>query len=153
VKRVLAVVVVVVLVACRPKANNDEARVRAELDVPSDATLISLHASPDDTGMQREGLRIVAVFHVKASSAGALSAPPWSSLPLPASVATFNRPPHELAVPPVGTYRCEVGVYTTGTSHTMSPCSSTLPAHFDMYRVATFEPSTGSLSTLMQFYY
>jgi hypothetical protein len=125
---------------------------RAAFDVPSDATLISLSASPDDTGMQREGLRIVATFHVK-TPAPMLSAPPWASLPLPASVAGFSRPPNELALPPSGTYRCEVGVYTTGTSHTMSPCSSPLPAHFDMYRVATFDPSTGSLSTLMQFYY
>ena len=146
------VVFVLALLACRSKSNGDEARVRAAFDVPSDATLISLHASPDDTGFQREGLRIVAVFHVK-TPAPMFSAPPWSSLPLPASVATFNRPPNELAVPPAGTYRCEVGVYTTGTSHTMSPCSSTLPAHFDMYRVATFDPSSGSLSTLMQFYY
>ena len=103
--------------------------------------------------MQREGLRIVAVFHVKASSAGVFAAAPWSPLPLPASVAGFSRPPNELALPASGTYRCEVGVYTTGTSHAMSPCSSTLPAHFDMYRVATFDPATGSLSTLMQFYY
>ena len=143
----------VALLACRSKGGGDEARVRAAFDVPSDATLVSLRASPDDTGFQREGLRIFAVFHVKPSSAAAFSAPPWSSLPLPASVATFSRPPNELAVPPSGTYRCEVGVYTTGTSHAMSPCASTLPAHFDMYRVATFEPSTGSLSTLMQFYY
>jgi hypothetical protein len=141
------------LLACRSKSNGDEARVRAAFDVPSDATLISLHASPDDTGFQREGLRIVATFHVKPSSAAALSAPPWASLPLPASVAGFNRPPNELAVPPSGTYRCEVGVYTTGTSHAMSPCSSPLPPQFHMYRVATFDPSSGSLSTLMQFYY
>jgi len=144
---------VLALLACRSKGSGDEARVRAAFDVPSDATLVSLHASPDDTGFQREGLRIFATFHVKPASAGPLAALPWSSLPLPASVAGFNRPPNELAIPPSGTYRCEVGVYTTGTSHTMSPCSSPLPAHFDMYRVATFDPSSGSLSTLMQFYY
>jgi hypothetical protein len=147
------VVFVAALLACRSKGSGDEARIRAAFDVPSDATLISLRSSPDDTGMQREGLRIVAVFHVKPSSAAMFSTLPWSPLPLPSSVAGFSRPPNELAVPPSGTYRCDVGVYTTGTSHTMSPCSSALPAHFDMYRVATFEPSTGSLSTLMQFYY
>jgi len=146
-------VVVFAFLACRPSSNGDEARVRAAFDVPSDATLVSLRASPDDNGMQREGLRILAVFHVKASSAGVFSAPPWSPLPLPASVAGFSRPPNELAVPASGTYRCEVGVYTTGTSHAMSPCSSPLPAHFDMYRIATFDPGAGSLSTLMQFYY
>jgi hypothetical protein len=151
VKRVF--IVAAAFVACRSKGGGDEARVRAAFDVPSDATLIALHASPDDTGMQREGLRIIATFHVKPTSAASLSAPPWSSLPLPASIATFARPPNELAVPPSGTYRCEVGVYTTGTSHAMTPCASPLPPHFDMYRVATFDPSSGSLSTLMQFYY
>ena len=69
-------VLVLALLACKSKSSSDEARVRAAFDVPSDATLISLRAAPDDTGFQREGLRIVAVFHVKASSAAALSAPP-----------------------------------------------------------------------------
>ncbi|HEY2366872.1 MAG TPA: hypothetical protein VGH87_10810 [Polyangiaceae bacterium] len=145
-------VLIVALVACRSNGSGDEARIRAALDVPSDATLISLRASPDDTGFQREGLRIVATFHVKTPTP-VFSAPPWSPLPLPTSIAGFSRPPNELAIPASGTFRCEVGVYTTGTSHAMSPCASPLPAHFDMYRIATFDPSTGSLSTLMQFYY
>ena len=132
--------------------DEDEARVRSALGVPSDAKLVSLRASPDKTGWQREGLRIVATFHVK-TPAPALASPPWSPLPLPTSVSTFGREPSELAVPSSGTYRCEVGVYAGGTSHTMSPCASPLPPHFDMYQVATFDPATGTLSAVMNYYY
>jgi hypothetical protein len=129
--------------------NEDEARVRKAFDVPADATLLSLHASPDSTGLQREGLRIVATFHVKTPAFAT-----WSPLPLPSSVGSLGRPPSELVIPAgAGKYRCEVGVYTTGTSHAMTPCSSPLPPHFDMYEVATFDESSGALSTVMQFYY
>lgn len=141
--------VALALAGCRSAPNTDAARVRAQLGIPHDAPLVSIDASPPDDRWQREGLRIVAVYRVAKP---ALAFASWSPLPLPANVASFRRAPVELPSPAGGVFRCEVGVYTGGTSHAMTPCASA-PARFDMFQAAVFDPATEQVTAVVTYYY
>lgn len=145
----------VTLWGCTHTAPTDEARVRAELQIPAGSALVRLDARPLHGGtFGREGLRILAVFRVPDGAAE-----PWMqgrdvrALPLPQNVWAFRDPPEELR--PIGGNAkvwCEV-ISLGGTTPAGRFWCAEAPARFDRYRVAVYRPETHELWVVLKNYY
>lgn len=145
-----------------------EALARAELQVPANASLISVGsvAKPAPASLlpaalttyltstaRPRGQRVVARFALPLDTVSPEFWSDWRPLPLPDAAMAFAEAPVEVAGM-TGYYRCTVlaASLTSERGWTESSCAQP-PANFDSYEVAAYDPAAGELTVVVKQYY
>lgn len=145
-----------------------EALARAELQVPANASLISVGAAAKpapasllpaalttylSSPAHPRGQRVVARFALPLDTVSPEFWSDWRPLPLPDAVLAFAEAPTEIAGTS-GYYKCSVlaASLTSERGWAASSCAQP-PANFDSYEVAAYDPAAGQLTVVVKQYY